>query len=115
MTGAYNCLCQKGYYYPHSTGVYFSGTEIEKFYRDGLEITGKMFQCEQCAPGCDSCVDRSPCLFKRNEALLVFLTIMVAFTVVAIACVAALAYLYRSEMVRSSAYRIAGNPKRRCS
>ena len=104
MTGAYNCLCDKGYYFPHSAGDYFPGTEIERFYRDGLEITGEIFQCERCAPGCDACMDKSPCLFKRNEALLIFLTIMVTFTIVVIACVAALSFLYRSEMVRSELY-----------
>ena len=99
VTGAYNCLCRDGFYFPHSTGTYFSGTEIEKFHREGLEMNDNMFNCVTCAPGCDTCVDNSPCLFRRNKALLIFLTIMMVFTIIGIIGVATLAFLYRAEMV----------------
>ena len=106
VTGAYNCTCKDGFYFPTTDASFFSGATIEQFYRDGLEITPDMFRCLACAAGCDTCVDDSPCLYERNEAVLIVFTFFIVATIFGIIGVSAMIFIYRSEMVGLTAFII---------
>ena len=59
-----------------------------------------MYRCLACAPGCDTCVDSSPCLYERKIAILICLTFLIVVTILGVICVAAVTYVYREELVR---------------
>lgn len=72
--GSYKCVCRPGYYFPNVTShaKYFNGSEIEaaavepshRYYSNP-----DSFQCIKCQPGCDACVDGSPCIVTLNWPL----------------------------------------------
>ncbi|XP_044001665.1 probable G-protein coupled receptor 158, partial [Aphidius gifuensis] len=72
--GSYRCVCQKGFYYPDtkSTERYYNGTVIEEEYEklmigeDSQYALDGIFECLQCAEGCESCEDGSPCVVSLN-------------------------------------------------
>ncbi|KAK3597891.1 hypothetical protein CHS0354_029475 [Potamilus streckersoni] len=70
-TGAYDCYCEDGYYFPHGNvdPKAFNGTEVEKYFRYQKNLDQTLFMCIKCAPGCDTCNDGSPCLYKSSEIL----------------------------------------------
>ena len=99
VTGAYNCKCRDGYYFPVQGSDFYPGSEIEQYYREGWVITPAMFRCIACAAGCDTCIDSSPCLYERNEAVLVVFTVLVVATILAVMGVSFVTYVYKGEMV----------------
>ena len=100
MTGAYNCWCVEGYFYPVVGGLYFTGRELETFFQEGRILRPDMFRCVVCAPGCDDCVDHAPCLYQRDRGLLLVLMVLMILIILGIAVLAALTYYFRTEMVR---------------
>lgn len=101
VPGAYICVCNIGYYFPRKTSDVkaYTGEEIEDHFRQKGEIESGMFRCVECAAGCDTCVDDSPCLHQRNKALLYSLIVLDLVTVAGIICIAIITYLYRIELV----------------
>ena len=77
----------------------YPGSVIEEYYRENLEITPEMFRCIACAAGCDTCIDSSPCLYERSEAVLVVLTVLIVATILAVLGVSFVTYVYRGKMV----------------
>ncbi|XP_068737850.1 probable G-protein coupled receptor CG31760 [Montipora capricornis] len=86
--GSYKCVCKPGYYFPNVTAhaKYFNGSVIEG------EAAGKQnsyylnpgsFQCLKCQPGCDTCVDSSPCIVTLNWPLRKALMGLSAFSILA--------------------------------
>lgn len=105
MTGAYRCKCRNGYYFPVPGLDAFQGSEIEQHIRDGKEITTDMFRCIACAAGCETCIDSSPCLYERNEAILIVLTFLIIATIIGIIAVSFVIYIYRGEMVSKEKHK----------
>lgn len=92
--GSYKCVCKPGYYFPNATaGVdYFNGSQVEAAAADQRNIyysDPDSFQCLRCQPGCDACVDDSPCIVTLSWALrralmgLTVVTIIAAFGIMA--------------------------------
>lgn len=92
--GSYKCVCKPGYYFPDVTvGVdYFNGSQVEAAAADQRNIyysDPDSFQCLRCQPGCDACVDDSPCIVTLSWALrralmgLTVVTIIAAFGIMA--------------------------------
>ncbi|KAJ8019410.1 hypothetical protein HOLleu_40991 [Holothuria leucospilota] len=75
--GAYTCKCKEGYYLSNETDsktlqTGFDGKEVERQYRKFQEKspnTYEDFVCLQCAEGCDTCNDSSPCLIEGDMLL----------------------------------------------
>lgn len=103
VPGAYNCYCKDGFYFSDKSRTVnaYTGEEIEDYFRQEGSIEDGLFQCEVCAEGCDTCIDDSPCLHRRNNALLISLLILYIITVAGITGVAVVIYLYRIELVRT--------------
>ncbi|XP_070575540.1 metabotropic glycine receptor-like [Ptychodera flava] len=74
-TGAYVCLCKQGYYFPDpsTAHAWFNGSEVEDQYK--MKLHGQenryddYFDCLPCLPGCEECVDGSPCFVEPNTYL----------------------------------------------
>ncbi|KAJ8302765.1 hypothetical protein KUTeg_019161 [Tegillarca granosa] len=70
--GSYKCVCKDGFYFPYTNSFnkYFNGTDVEneyaKFRRGEVNYYTESFECLPCAPGCDTCEDRSPCILTLN-------------------------------------------------
>ncbi|KAL5235852.1 hypothetical protein ACI65C_003262 [Semiaphis heraclei] len=91
--GSYKCMCRRGYYFPAPKYAghpgYFDGVIIEEEYEKLMQ--GKpnnysqhsMFECLQCAEGCDECIDSSPCIASLNWVLR---TIILVLSMVIIGC-----------------------------
>lgn len=72
--GSYKCVCRSGYYFPNVTASakYFNGSEIEAAAVDpshSYYSNPDSFQCIKCQPGCEACVDNSPCIVTLNWPL----------------------------------------------
>nr|XP_022313874.1 probable G-protein coupled receptor CG31760 isoform X1 [Crassostrea virginica] len=84
--GAYICKCAKGYFFPDSEAKekYFKGYDIEQHV--AINITTSLFKytCTRCAPGCEECTDRSPCLFTRNVYIKVLVLVLTSFVIILI-------------------------------
>jgi G protein-coupled receptor 158 len=107
VPGAYKCVCQDGYFFPrvHSEVRAYTGLEIENWTRNSNNSLGDgMFRCSKCAAGCDTCVDDSPCLHQRSNAVVISLLILNLLTVAGIIGIAVATYLYRHEMVKINTY-----------
>ena len=88
--GSYKCVCRPGYFFPNVTDKdkYFNGSEIEAQAansKTSYHSNPDSFKCLKCQPGCDTCVDDSPCIvtlsWPLRQALmgLTVLTILSAF------------------------------------
>ncbi|XP_052859946.1 uncharacterized protein LOC128267196 [Anopheles cruzii] len=72
--GSYRCICRKGYYFPDTTieQKYFNGSTLEEEYEKlmlneySTYSIPNSYECLQCAEGCDSCEDASPCVAALN-------------------------------------------------
>ena len=96
--GAYRCQCLKGFYNRGNIDQFFEGMDVEAHYANNTD-GDEEFQCRQCAPGCESCVDNSPCLFETNLILRVMLLLLTVFTLMGIAVTSFLTYYYRHAKV----------------
>lgn len=99
VTGAYNCICKDGFYSPKKNANSFSGAEIEQYYRDNGNETFDMYQCVPCKPGCDTCIDGSPCIYERIVIAQITLISLMAATVIGIICASVFTYIYRGNLV----------------
>ena len=86
--GSYRCACKPGYYFPNVTAhdKYFNGSVIEVAAADqsnSYHSNPDSFQCIQCQPGCDVCVDNSPCIVTLNWPLRKALMGLTVVTIVA--------------------------------
>ncbi|KAL5021248.1 hypothetical protein ScPMuIL_000403 [Solemya velum] len=96
--GSYKCVCKDGYYFPDVTAMqrYYNGTEVGNEYtkrkRGEANIYDTAFECLQCATGCDTCEDASPCILTLNWVqrsvvlgvsclIMLFIPVLVWFTV----------------------------------
>ncbi|XP_049542804.1 uncharacterized protein LOC125955704 [Anopheles darlingi] len=72
--GSYRCICRKGYYFPDTAieQKYFNGSTLEEEYEKlmmneySTYSIPNSYECLQCAEGCDSCEDASPCVAALN-------------------------------------------------
>ena len=88
----------KGFYNRGNIDQFFEGMDVEAHYANNTDGDGE-FQCRQCAPGCESCVDNSPCLFETNLILRVMLLLLTVFTLMGIAVTSFLTYYHRHAKV----------------
>lgn len=72
------------------------------FFRENRYVNADLFRCMSCAEGCETCVDSSPCMYERNNVLMIILILLTAVATVVIFGVALVIYLYRFETVSSS-------------
>nr|XP_024217018.1 probable G-protein coupled receptor 158 [Halyomorpha halys] len=72
--GSYQCICKRGFYFPDIRAVhrFFNGSLIEEEYEKLMlgepsryNDTG-VFECLECAEGCETCSDSSPCVVSLN-------------------------------------------------
>jgi len=82
--GGYICKCKTGYY-SRSKNVEFNGTLVEDAFSDKFtkndHVYDNTYQCLQCQPGCDTCIDQAPCLATYNWT---FRYILLAFSLTCI-------------------------------
>ncbi|XP_071083633.1 probable G-protein coupled receptor CG31760 isoform X2 [Haliotis cracherodii] len=69
--GSYSCFCKDGYYFPDISveDKFYKGQEVEEQFarkRKSKPNTYDSFKCLKCAPGCDTCIDSSPCVLTLN-------------------------------------------------
>ena len=106
--GSYRCVCKPGYYFPNVTAQnkYFNGSVIESAAADtsnNYHSNPGSFQCRQCQPGCDACVDDSPCIVTLNWPLRKALTGLTVVTIVAAIAVIVFIIYFRDLKVREFA------------
>ncbi|XP_064117998.1 LOW QUALITY PROTEIN: uncharacterized protein LOC135223490 [Macrobrachium nipponense] len=89
--GSYKCECRDGFYFPDISAdkKYFNGSLIEEEYEKKLmgefsqyDIEGE-FECRPCAPGCETCIDSSPCVVSLNWVMrtgILILAIIIIFS-----------------------------------
>ncbi|XP_063239014.1 uncharacterized protein LOC134540286 [Bacillus rossius redtenbacheri] len=87
--GSYKCVCRRGFYFPslHASKRYYNGSVIEEEYEklmlgeDSLYSAAGAYECLQCAEGCESCENASPCVASLNwvmrTALLVLCCVVI--------------------------------------
>ncbi|CAH3141563.1 unnamed protein product [Pocillopora meandrina] len=106
--GSYKCVCRPGYYFPNVTShaKYFNGSEIEaaavepshRYYSNP-----DSFQCIKCQPGCDACVDDSPCIVTLNWPLRRALMGLTVVTILAAIGISAFILYFRELKVVKTA------------
>ncbi|XP_074662951.1 putative G-protein coupled receptor CG31760 [Tubulanus polymorphus] len=84
--GSYKCVCADGYYFPDvqipPRMKYFNGSQIEAIIgKNDSNIDVKRFECLKCRPGCDTCVDSSPCLYEFILTVRIIILIITALMV----------------------------------
>ena len=101
VSGAYVCYCNEGFYFPsnNKTTEAYIGDDLEDYFREHGVIKPGLFRCVACAPGCETCVDDSPCLHEYNIFLKITLLTLTLLTVMGIICVALVIYIYRNNKV----------------
>ncbi|XP_048479925.1 probable G-protein coupled receptor CG31760 isoform X1 [Plutella xylostella] len=77
--GSYVCRCRAGHYSTHHPDG-FNGSLVEIAYQEyeenGLEQWSGPFECQQCAPGCDTCRGPEPCLATYNWSFRISLLVI---------------------------------------
>ncbi|KAK2726152.1 hypothetical protein QYM36_000567 [Artemia franciscana] len=72
VRGSYVCQCKRGFYYPKG-GNSFNGTLAEMAYLDKArfesDIYDRIYRCQKCAIGCETCVDDQPCIVPHDWTL----------------------------------------------
>lgn len=99
--GAYQCVCLPGYFFPVDKAEfkYFNGIEIEQYYSENNTAALQLMVCTECAVGCDTCVDASPCLYESQLVIRLPVLILTIVTLSLIISVAIITYNFRFEMV----------------
>ncbi|XP_062590312.1 metabotropic glycine receptor-like [Saccostrea cucullata] len=75
IAGSYKCVCRKGFYFPdkNSTKKSFPGSELEEAFINSwynkTNLSSLEYQCLPCPPGCENCVDDTPCMAEYNVLL----------------------------------------------
>lgn len=106
--GSYRCVCKPGYYFPNVTAQnkYFNGSAIESAAADtsnSYHSNPDSFQCRQCQPGCDACVDDSPCIVTLNWPLRIALMSLTTVTIIAaIAIIVFIVYFRDLKVVKTA-------------
>ena len=103
--GSYRCVCKPGYYFPNVTAQnkYFNGSVIEAAaadIRNSYNLDPDSFQCRQCQPGCDACVDDSPCIVTLNWPLRKALMGLTVVTIIAAIAMIVFIIYFRELKVR---------------
>ncbi|CAM1298523.1 GPRMGL2 (predicted) [Pycnogonum litorale] len=69
VSGSYQCICRDGFYSNAGINV-VNGTSVETAYKEKLLFKSVSFDLlyvfKRCEPGCNICVDASPCLSSYN-------------------------------------------------
>ena len=60
----------------------------------------RAFQCKKCAPGCEECVDSSPCIVTLNWVLRTILLILQCIIIGCLPIVVLFTYKYKETKVR---------------
>ncbi|KAL5008800.1 hypothetical protein ScPMuIL_014381 [Solemya velum] len=102
--GAYQCICDEGYYFPDPSSKQkaYSGFDIEETYNTNDSTEAVNFRCIYCAPGCDTCVDDSPCLYSINMALRLVVLALAIIQLVAVIVISVVTHIYRAEVAIKS-------------
>ncbi|KAL5008797.1 hypothetical protein ScPMuIL_014378 [Solemya velum] len=103
--GTYKCVCDKGFYFPvtDSSHHHYLGYEIEDVYNADREKYSASFLCLPCAPGCDTCVDDTPCLYEWHMATRVIVLMLTFLTIFGILSVSMKTFLNRHNTAIKSA------------
>ena len=104
IRGSYKCVCQDGFYFPHSLGKEypekaFNGTLLE-YLTDDDAAASSDYECVPCAPGCDTCEDNSPCLYSNNLYLRSALLILTAALLILSGLTSVVLIVYKERKVR---------------
>lgn len=101
--GAYICKCAKGYFFPDSEAKekYFKGYDIEQHVAINNTTSLFKYTCTRCAPGCEECTDRSPCLFTRNVYIKVLVLVLTSFIIILIFIASGIIFRLKESKVRS--------------
>ncbi|KAH9361254.1 hypothetical protein HPB48_006816 [Haemaphysalis longicornis] len=96
--GSYVCQCRRGYY--AATGdPFFNGSLVEGAWREkvlfGRPTYDMLYVCKPCRPGCNECVDDSPCLSHYNWAFRISLLTISVICIVLTMVLAGYVYRYR--------------------
>ncbi|TRY60951.1 hypothetical protein TCAL_16346, partial [Tigriopus californicus] len=109
--GSYKCVCKIGYYFSDASShnKFFNGTTLEEEYAKILEGEKSIyeddtaFQCLKCAPGCEECVDPSPCIVSLNWVLRSILLILQCIIIGCLPIVVLFTYKYKNiKVVRAA-------------
>lgn len=100
--GSYVCQCRRGYY--AATGdPFFNGSLVEGAWREkvlfGRPTYDMLYVCKPCRPGCNECVDDSPCLSHYNWAFRISLLTISVICIVLTMVLAGYVYRYRKLKV----------------
>ena len=98
-------MCRPGYYFPNVTAQakYFNGSVIEAEAADKGNVyhsNPDSFQCLQCQPGCDACVDDSPCVVTLSWPLRKALMGLTVVTILAAVGIMGFIIYFRELKVR---------------
>ena len=101
--GAYICKCAKGYFFPdiEAKEKYFKGYDIEQHVAINNTMSLFKYTCTRCAPGCEECTDRSPCLFTRNVYIKVLVLVLTSFVIILIFIASGIIFRLKESKVRS--------------
>nr|XP_037291589.1 probable G-protein coupled receptor CG31760 [Rhipicephalus microplus] len=100
--GSYVCQCRRGFY--AATGdPFFNGSLVESAWREkvlfGRPTYDMLYVCKPCRPGCNECVDDSPCLSHYNWAFRISLLTISVICIVLTMVLAGYVYRYRKLKV----------------
>ncbi|KAH7983672.1 hypothetical protein HPB52_013413 [Rhipicephalus sanguineus] len=95
-------LCRRGFY--AATGdPFFNGSLVESAWREkvlfGRPTYDMLYVCKPCRPGCNECVDDSPCLSHYNWAFRISLLTISVICIVLTMVLAGYVYRYRKLKV----------------
>uniref|UniRef100_A0A4W3JXW1 G-protein coupled receptors family 3 profile domain-containing protein n=1 Tax=Callorhinchus milii TaxID=7868 RepID=A0A4W3JXW1_CALMI len=96
--GAYQCVCQKGFYNPNVISTNgFSSKYLS------VEEARELFECRACGLGCSRCTSDAPCLVQEDEYLRVSILTCQAFCMLLVFLSMLVAYHYRrNKRIRAS-------------
>ncbi|XP_013794665.1 probable G-protein coupled receptor CG31760, partial [Limulus polyphemus] len=101
-SGAYRCHCRKGFYSAMRSPE-FNGTLVESAWKEKEVIHSPnydlLYTCKPCPPGCEMCVDDSPCLSPYNWAFRISLLVISMLCIVLSIVLACYVYRYRKLKV----------------
>ncbi|XP_062500721.1 metabotropic glycine receptor-like [Corticium candelabrum] len=118
--GSYTCMCKPGWYFNPSLKLNdisieyegswgFNGTFLEKEYDktpgSGTRFhqTSNVFNCLECAPGCEECVDDRPCVFSPQYGLRGGVLTIPTIIIITICIMGAFVIRYRDKHIVKSA------------
>ncbi|KAK8768276.1 hypothetical protein V5799_015259 [Amblyomma americanum] len=100
--GSYVCQCRRGFY--AATGEpFFNGSLVESAWREKVLFErpsyDMIYVCKPCRPGCNECVDDSPCLSHYNWAFRISLLTISVICILLTMVLAGYVYRYRKLKV----------------